>query len=92
VSVKADERCGTYAGAQQHRRRKEPACDECREAQREYVRSLRARQGPAKDRWWVRTRHSAMERLAGEYPVRFGELLAEERKSGPTPWDPEDTS
>ena len=91
VSAEVDERCGTYAGVQQHRLRRESACDECREAQREYMRALRARTGPAKDRWWSRTRGAALELLAGEYPERFSELLAEERKSGPPPWDPDGT-
>ena len=83
-----DERCGTYAGVQQHRKRREPACEPCREAAREYMRDLRARKGPARDRWWNRTRVAAMERLAAEYSGRFSELLAEERRAGPTPWDP----
>ena len=88
----ADERCGTYAGVQQHRKLKESACDACREAQREYMRALRARMGPARDRWWNRTRHAALELLAAEYPERLRELLAEVRKDGPTPWDPGGTS
>jgi len=88
VSASTDERCGTYAGAMQHARLKEPACDACRKAKREYMRDFRARKGPANDRWWTRTRHAALERLAEEYPERFRELLAEVRKSGPTPWDP----
>ena len=87
-SPKLDERCGTYAGVQQHRKRREPACAECRKAAREYARTVRARQGPARDRWWNRTRSAALERLGAEYPGRLAELLAEERRNGPTPWDP----
>jgi hypothetical protein len=91
VSAEVDERCGTYAGVMQHRKLKEPACDECREAQREYMHAFRARKGPGNDRWWGRTRNTALQRLAEEYPERFRELLAEVRKDGPTPWDPGDT-
>ena len=92
TTTETDERCGTYAGVQQHRKRKEPACDECRKAAREYMSELRVRKGPARDRWWARTRGAALERLASEYPERFRELLAETRASGATPWDPEGES
>ena len=88
MTTASDERCGTYAGVQRHRKLKESACDACREAQREYMRALRARMGPARDRWWNRTRHAALERLAGEYPERLAELIAEERAKVQTPWDP----
>jgi hypothetical protein len=88
VTTVLRETCGTYAGYQQHTLRKEPACGPCKEAARQHTRDLRARRGPANDRWWNRTRGAALQRLAEEYPERFRELLAEERKSGPTPWDP----
>ena len=52
------------------------------------MRGLRARRGPGYDRWWNKTRVAAMQRLAGEYPERFAELLAEVRRETPTPWDP----
>jgi hypothetical protein len=90
MTATPDERCGTYAGVQRHRRRREPACNECREAKRQYMRDFRARKGPANDRWWISTRRAALQLLAEEYPERFGELLTEVRKSGPTPWDPDD--
>lgn len=81
-------RCGTYGGAQRHRLRGETACEPCREAAREYMRSYRNRKGRGADRWWNRTRRFALERLAAEHPERFGELLAEVRSEvGPTPWD-----
>ena len=88
MSAVLDERCGTYAGVQQHRKRREPACDLCRQAARDYMRGLRTREGPSRDRWWNKTRGAALERLAKEYPERFAQLLAEERGNGPTPWDP----
>ena len=90
MTAEVDERCGTYAGAVRHAHLKEPACDACLAAKREYMRAFRARTGPARDRWWTRTRHAAMQRLAEEYPERFRELLAEVRKSEPTPWDREE--
>ena len=35
--------CGTYGGAQAHRKRGEPLCDRCKEAKREYQREYRRR-------------------------------------------------
>lgn len=88
MTVEADERCGTYAGAVRHKRCKEPMCEPCRVAYRDYMRDYRSKTGPGRDRWWNKTRAAALECLAQEYPERFGQLLAEARKSGPTPWDP----
>ena len=92
MTAEVDERCGTYAGAMRHTRLREPLCDGCRKAQREYMRDFRARRGPGHDRWWNKTRSAALELLAEEYPARFRELLAEVRKGGPAPWDPGDAS
>ena len=84
--------CGTYAGVQVHRRRKEPSCSECAEAQRQYMRDYRKRKGPELDRWWNKTRGNALELLAAEYPQRFAEILARVRAEGITPWEPEEAS
>ena len=78
--------CGAYAASQQHRKRGEALDAACLAAQRDYVLDYRQRRGPEDDRWWVRTRAAAMQRLADEYPRRFVELLADERsKARPRP-------
>ena len=79
--------CGTYGGAQRHKRAGEPLCEPCRLAYRDYMRDYRSKTGPGRDRWWNKTRSAALERLAAEYPGRFNELLAELRREGETPWD-----
>ena len=84
--------CGSYGSAQRHRKRGEPLDQECRDAERDYMRSYRERRGPGRDRWWNRTRSIALERLAAEYPRRFAVLLAEVRSEGETPWDPGEQS
>jgi hypothetical protein len=43
-----DERCGTYAGLNEHRRLREPACEPCLQAGREYVQQWRLRTGRVK--------------------------------------------
>lgn len=51
-----------------------------------YMRDYRKRPGRrARDRWWNNTRDAAYKRLEEEYPHRFLELLAEERKKTPRP-------
>ena len=81
--------CGTYGGAQRHRKRKEPLDQACKDALRDYMRDFRGRRGPGHDRWWNQTNDAAHRRLAAEYPERFAELLAEVRtESAGTPWDP----
>jgi hypothetical protein len=82
--------CGTYAGLQAHKKRREEPCQPCKDAGAAYVRAYRSA-SPARraaDRWWTRTRHAALERLAREYPERFQAILAEERTVTPNPWRP----
>lgn len=79
-----DERCGTPAGYQAHRKRKEPACDACRRANAEYTAAVRASnpglyaQNVANNS----ARSRAMTRLARLHPDEFKALYREElRKS-----------
>jgi hypothetical protein len=83
VPGEAAGRCGTYAMAQWHRRHGQPLDQACKDAERAYMRDYRRRKGPDDDRWWVRTRHATLERLAKEYPGRFLELLDEIREAEP---------
>lgn len=84
--------CGTYGGYQQHRRRKDLACEPCKEAAAAYMRHYRNRKGPGNDRWWNTTYDAALRRLAAEYPGRFASLLSEIRENSAAPWDPEQPS
>jgi len=87
VSVAADN-CGTPTGAQQHRKRGEPTCQACKDAERDYMRNFRRRRGADHDRWWNSTYAAAQRRLVAEYPEQFARLLAEVRSETPAPWDP----
>ena len=71
--------CGTLAGYTRHRRADETACDECKAAHRDYIRSFRAAKGvsPSSMRL-TRARRRAHTRLAAQYPRVFARLLAEE--------------
>ena len=46
-----DDKCGTYAGWNQHQRRGEYACYPCKKARSEYARSRRHRNGESKGTW-----------------------------------------
>lgn len=52
------EKCGTYAGWNDHKRNHEPPCGPCLAAQRDYVREWRLRTGRVKT---VRVRLTAAE-------------------------------
>ena len=71
--------CGTYAAYQRHRRRRERACDACREASRVYHsnrrRDPKVRAAENRD---TNARSRALWRLADEHRARFRELFAEE--------------
>jgi hypothetical protein len=73
--------CGTDAGYQRHLRHGEQPCEPCKAAttakQREFRRNNPDAYQREKDRNAARGR--ALERLADEYPERFGVLLDEER-------------
>lgn len=74
--------CGTYAGAQYHRRHGEPVCDPCRAAAAAYVRKWRAdrkAQGkPVTDRSNARKR--ALTILGRRYPDELEEIIRQETK------------
>lgn len=42
AAVEADDTCGTHTGYGRHRARREPACDDCRAAEADHSRAMRA--------------------------------------------------
>lgn len=73
---------GTYGGAQQHRLRGIPLCEECREARNAYQRRRRQRDLTAynKDREQVAAYTRAMQALRERHRAEF-DALYEEQKS-----------
>lgn len=72
-----DERCGTNAGYEAHRRRGEDPCDQCRDAHNTYMSGYH-REYRAQAPTYAGTRRRALERLAELHPADFRRLLAEE--------------
>jgi hypothetical protein len=74
--------CGTYSAYQRHVRTGETPCEPCRAAaavkQREYRQNNPDAYRRELDSRAARDR--ALERLAREYPHRFAELVADERR------------
>jgi hypothetical protein len=78
--------CGTLGGYQHHLRCGEEPCQKCLDANAKYMREYRAAHyGQQRTRltWWRRTRQTALNQLAREYPERFGQLLEEARREHP---------
>lgn len=76
----ADPRCGETRGYQAHRKRNEPPCDACREAQRVYVAAFRAAKPGAQQRI-ARKQHArdrALRELARLFPAEFERLYERE--------------
>jgi hypothetical protein len=76
-----DERCGTYSGANRHKRRKETLCGPCRQAHAAYMAEFRARSGPSlqtQERRLVRARSRAAWRLVDRYRDEWRQLVVEE--------------
>lgn len=74
--------CGTYAGAQAHRKRGEAACDDCKRAQADYTAAWRRRtKGPNEQHHKAigRARWRAIRRLMAAHPAEWERLFAEER-------------
>ena len=73
-------RHGSYAGYQRHKKRGEPACDECRKAnaawQRQYRTTAWGKQGVRRE---SEVREAALRRLIAAYRGTFDALLREER-------------
>ncbi len=78
------ERCGTYAGAQVHRRQGEPNCDDCRRAHAAYIAKWR-KQRPdlhAENVATQNARERALRRLAQMHPRDLRRLYLEEMAAG----------
>ena len=76
----SEDNCGTYAGWNRHARNNEPPCDQCRQAQRDYMAEYRSRNPGFVERNRVQSaaRSRALTRLANEHQRRFREIYEEE--------------
>ncbi len=72
--------CGSYAGAQVHRKRGEPPCDPCRQAAAEYMREYRASHPKiySRERRRNAARSRALWRLAARHVEEFQVLYLSE--------------
>jgi hypothetical protein len=73
------QRCGTYAGYQQHKKAGEAACDDCAEASRRYAQEYRNRNPKVreKDIALLRARREATRLLIERHRDEFRQLLNE---------------
>lgn len=75
-----DDRCGTPAGYQAHRKRGEAACGPCRNANAAYMRVLRADRADLRERERARqnARDRATQRLIDAHRAEWAGLVQEE--------------
>lgn len=75
------ERCGTYRGAQAHRKRGEKPCDPCKAAQNAYVKQWRTRNAEraAELHRDQNARDRALRALARRHPGEFDQLYQAEK-------------
>lgn len=77
-----DPRCGTYAGVLAHRKRKEPACEDCVVARRRYSKKRRVARAslglPEYDKTRARARERALRVLGRNHPEELERLIQEE--------------
>lgn len=73
---------GTYAGSQWHKRKKVPACEPCKAANRKYSAAHRKQRIKAEKlrKANEEVRLSAHRRLAAKYPHEYKELLRQEKE------------
>ena len=69
--------CGTYGGAQAHRRRGEDVCEECRVARNEYMNAYRRSRPDVRKRAGreATLRNRALAELAQRHPDEYLDLL-----------------
>lgn len=69
--------CGSYGGYQQHTRRGEQPCDQCREANRRYAQKYRNKRPEVRERdiAALRARREATKRLIERQRIEFDDLL-----------------
>lgn len=79
------DKCGTYAGYNQHRRDRTPTCPACRAAATDYQRKRRAENPDIYDqeKFLNGIRGRALWRLASLHPDEFQALVAEELERFP---------
>lgn len=80
--------CGTYAGYQQHKKKRTPTCEPCKKANADYNKQRRARGGPSVDaerrydKAAKRARQSLIERHRDEFlQLLRGELAQKKADS-----------
>lgn len=78
---------GTTSGYYAHRRLKERACKDCREAIREYSKKYREEVGPNRDRRSDKIRRQALAVLRDRHREEYEALVEEIRMAGST-WTP----
>ena len=74
-------KCGTDAGFQRHYRRKEQACEPCRQARADKQKARKLSASPSdreKSKALDRARTKALTRLSKKFPADYLELLTEE--------------
>lgn len=71
---------GTYGGYQRHKRRRETACIECTEANRQYQAGVRASKPETIRRATrqAKVRNRALARLQEAHPAEYERLLTDE--------------
>lgn len=76
------DKCGTYAGVQQHQVHKEPLCDPCRYAKAKYMREYRAQHPESVKRQTKDTaiRMKAMRVLAQRHLLEFRQIYTQIKK------------
>lgn len=77
-----NDRCGTYAGFQAHKKRGEVGCGPCRDARRVYMAAYREKSEKARerDRKYSLATSRARERLIRAHRAEFLLYLDEERR------------
>ena len=79
MSEHDDPRCGTYAGAQAHRKAGTPMCQPCRDAYNAYMREHRSTpDGKRRTREMNKAQSRAVWRLVGRYRDDYDAFYAEE--------------
>ena len=74
----ADDRCGTYAGWQAHRKRGEQTCGFCRSAKADYQRQYRLDPvAKRRNREQAKARDEALKVLGHRYPDEYQRLYVE---------------
>ena len=74
--------CGTIAAYTRHRRAGEPPCDACKVAWADYQREYKKAhpENRIRENQYSAARGRALQQLRREFPKRFNEIFAEEKR------------